>query len=180
LRFWLIGAQSSGENGLIVEKRSVRPKAFRRKARFESICCLRIFTAKGKNEKSGDNSDWNNSPFAERSHKVPMSILLKNEIEAISFQSYCLSLESLLMTRVGRVTQFVRFIGFTVSILEFESSFEGSVVSVSVEVVPSCSTGFFLDSPVPSCLPLFHTLPLPIHTLHFYTLIHKPYHIRTS
>ncbi len=39
MRFWLISAQNSGEKGLIVEKRSVRPKAFRRKARFESICC---------------------------------------------------------------------------------------------------------------------------------------------
>lgn len=43
----------SGENGLIVEKRSAR-------------LCLRMYTTKCKINTSGDNSDCNNSPFSER------------------------------------------------------------------------------------------------------------------
>ncbi|MDQ0195069.1 hypothetical protein J2T20_003440 [Paenibacillus wynnii] len=48
---------------------SGRPKVFQRKTSFESISCVRIFTAKGNDKKSGEHSDCNNGPFAERPHR---------------------------------------------------------------------------------------------------------------
>ncbi|WP_190932556.1 hypothetical protein [Paenibacillus polymyxa] len=61
-------AQSSGENGTIVEKRSVR-------------LCPRILTAKENKKNLGDNSDCNNVPFSERPHQAQSFIRLQKNKE---------------------------------------------------------------------------------------------------
>ncbi|AIQ72476.1 hypothetical protein [Paenibacillus odorifer] len=62
-----IRADSSGENGLIVEKRDRSPESFPKESSLRKHMLCPDFTVEVKNsKKSGHNSDWNNSPFSER------------------------------------------------------------------------------------------------------------------